>query len=500
MKENQQLPELSRWLIIETDVLRRVFVFKSGDEHTVVVGGTSTAHFHIRDTSPLCFYVERTGEQLRLVPGYVGNLRLNSQRVLESAPLPENSVVEFGRHRLQLSIRQVPPGQDDDTVFVPITPPPSALGEEQEEHDDGLVTRVASFDPNSQADEIPTAAITAPKTRNDTPAPVSDIPRVGGSILGTSYPEFDEEDPALVTQLMGSIPDFEENYPGYEPSASAVSAPESPASPSPPPSSNSPDTNTDRTEGIAFQDFVPPSGKSHAFVPNRVPPDISASPPRDDETSALELAPMATTEAKPGLHSPVVKKISGELERFGLWAKEKPLVAVGGGITCALLIGLAIGGISRAVSEATESSTTDQKPLPAASTPTAKTAPEPALAQVEGDTIPRVQAAKAPLEQAHENTDESEGEADSPEAEQARAEARAEARAAEEKAHSAQVNRAVEHLIAGRDDEAAHAYQSVAQSNFASIELKRISDLMERRRSAGHKKKPGSHEIPDLYR
>jgi hypothetical protein len=199
-------------------------------------------------------------------------------------------------------------------------------------------------------------------------------------------------------------------------------------------------------------------------------------------------------------------RLRSHIDRFGSWAKRKPGLAIGGGITGALLMGLAIGGISRALSP-----TEETKPQSSAVSSPQDSATEPAATEGQRtqptNEVPKPDpikdAAIGPVEQKEEPKPKSphskpNGDADA-EAE-AEAKAKAEARAAEEKAHAEDVNRAVQHLVAGRDDEAAHAYQSLAQTKYASQQLERMSELLQKRTQARHNKKPAAHQVPELYR
>src|SRR5690606_5515908 len=144
--------------------------------------------------------------------------------------------------------------------------------------------------------------------------------------------------------------------------------------------------------------------------------------------------------ARPSL----VAQARAGLERFGTWAKEKPVLAIGGGVSLALIIGLAVGGVSNALSGPEPGS--ESKPTAAASAnPTSESdapSPESQLprdeGQKQGDEPPVPEATEEPKpspqadEGAPKKTDKERV---------AEEKAAAEAKAAEEKAHADEVNR-----------------------------------------------------------
>lgn len=474
MNPADQQEGTSRWLVIETEQERRVFVFRPKDDHTIVVGSERGAHFQVRGAASLCFYVERAEDRLQLVPAYVGNLRLNSHRVTERVPLPQNGIVEFGEFRLHLTVQEVPPQHDDVTASFPVSPKTSAsVGDKQ--YDDAMATRVAVFESQSDVHGLPTTATEGPSRPAEATGtaaiefaqteevPVSLTAHVEPrSLEGASNccPSLEDDHPALATQIMGSPSGFEDELPPRSASTTL-------------------DTGSDRTEGIPFQEFVPSTGKSTAVQPG-VSTGLSTKgsggtvPPVLKENSQREAAQPGTT-ALAGIRS--------SMNRLGTWAQTRPVFAIGGGVAGALILGLAIGGVSKVLSPplSTAAKTPSVATSMKSTSPESKEVAEPVSSKDKSELV----AARDTDEVAKSSGD---------------VKADAETHAAEEKTHADEVNRAVEHLVAGRDDEAAHAYQSIAQTKYATEQLKRMSELMQKRTNAQQKKKPAAHQVPELYR
>ncbi len=509
MSENQAALRDDLWLILKNEEQERVFLFEEEGDHVVRVGGGASADFRIAEASPLCFYITRQASQLILVPSYARDLRLNANKIVDVITLPASGVIEFSTHRLDLTVQGFAPDdgsmRDDTTASVELEDETTVLAFNEDLVTSAVVapifdqneepqTELLRIEADSAAPRQYTSSHQYSKDAETLSAPLhfpaslpEPVPRVGGAILGP-YTAHDE-DPALVTQIIGSMPDFESmeasaNQIGpasakaerpviaaqtpqrLEQQGESTDAGLQPLRPSQrilSPKSPSGEPITDKTEGIAFEDFVPHSGSRAAF-----------EKPKQTEQLA---APSA------------VKKL---LDRLGFLAKTRPALTVGGGLAAGLLVAFFVAGMTKVLagSEATQKAPAPSDPgavqavapsgpvpsqVPQAPEPVAPPAANPPkLLQPEPD--PNALATKP------EPGDENENEND------------------EASAASAAIERALGHLMAGRESEAAAAYAKLAKQPDSSAEIKRLADMLNLISAPTEPNKSRPAGLPDILR
>ncbi len=480
-------------LIVESDKKRAVFSFEPGSESTILFGSVPNSHFRLAMASPLAFYVERRRGDLVLVPAYVDTaIRFNTQKLSDWTVLPDRSIVEVAGHRLILTNRNLPPT---------VPPPPNRRPLDDEyDPDTAAVTAVHQYE-----ECLATLAVDA--ARGDSVHDIATVAIEGAPELAASLLDAEK------TKFMGSLQEFEADYPGLGP------VDQSPQESTSITGSGFGTSAADEcTLGVPLDDFLPPS-RSQERIPavgvvqpdfDEVPRDGVPSELAHRETVASQPTPRATREAV----SKVAANVRAQIERLGAYAKHKPVHTVvatlGAGALIALLVA-AVTVVSRDRSELVASANgADQSIVPV---------PEPASLAAE----PAVGAAKAERAVSGTLATGTSSMAPSPSVASARAEIQDNAKPgvtqskplsreeraalkaeearqeAEEAAARAAIDQAVRHMIAGRYDEASGAYRELARVHPDSPALERMATLMDRHRNISTT--DATHQVlaPDIY-
>ncbi|HMA92186.1 MAG TPA: hypothetical protein VKP30_05845, partial [Polyangiaceae bacterium] len=102
--------EKSFWLLVRCDEQEHSFELPATVHRTLVIGTTRGADVSIASLPPVAFFVERVKHRVSLTPGYFSpDLKLNGNRFAHPSYLLASAVIELGRVRIELLLRESPP-------------------------------------------------------------------------------------------------------------------------------------------------------------------------------------------------------------------------------------------------------------------------------------------------------------------------------------------------------------------------------------------------------
>ncbi len=471
----------SIWLTVRGVGKSWVFELARGVDRVVSVGASSDVDVQLdfRGNVPLAFHFEREGDGVCIVPAYGGDLRVNAARVSDVFRMLGRAVVELAGVRLDVEVLRERPAAGAvampgaaaardaraySAALVDESQPTRAV-EVLRPEDMGATSYIAPLETSFV--EAPTEAMSAMTFDDEPPpraaalpappTPLAHKPLIGPAVL-LSQPialprEVAPEAPA--TEIMGSMPELEE-----EPRAAAP-APEAVQARAPVPARMvvpAALADTGPTEAVAFEQVKPTAAplavvqaneedtSAFEMLPQRLEPGASAPP------TAQSLESQRTGAAEQSRPS------SSFLRTVGLAAKEKPVLVLGGAVIVAGVLSLALVGATKVMSPAnSEAKVASAKGESPVQTPSAATA------QAVEKASPRAAAAPA-----------------APEEPTAKATQTTEPQSPDAPATAA---RAVNHLRSGRYEEAANAYRALAAASPDSKAYDALARLLTRRSS-----------------